>query len=403
MRTKNSNSQASDVIVKMIENADSYEGIASLFREFMSAFMKKERDFYLEEHSDDKANGFYERALASAAGNLELLTPRVRSGLFRSFLLPEPWKRQDLSYDNLLISLLLQSYSPGKIRALLQELNLPYSPDQIDELRDELYAKAVEFKNRQLPADTFALFIDAYHTDAKDEDTGRVHKTVIYTVIGVGLDGKKTVYGYFDFKGSESKEEWLHILNTIIARGLKRVMLIASDDFTGLSDAISVLFPKSDHQLCFVHFLRNAKRNMSKDDAATFTDEIQAIKHTKSFEDAVDTFSQICDKFYKKYPAYIDHIRKNKERYFQFLKYPKLIRKHIYTTNIVENFNGKLETLRVNSGGYFQSSKTIDVAVFVLISRLLKNKWKKPIPAFQACKYEIEQSFNAKFAHLYIK
>jgi transposase-like protein len=56
----------------------------------------------------------------------------------------------------------------------------------------------------------------------------------------------------------------------MIHRGLKKVMVVVSDDFTGLQQAVESLFPGADHQLCFVHLQRNVKRNMSKTDSKTF-------------------------------------------------------------------------------------------------------------------------------------
>ncbi len=45
-------------------------------------------------------------------------------------------------------------------------------------------------------------------------------------------------------------------------RGVRRPLLIVSDDFPGLEDAICQVFPLTDHQLCFVHLQRNIRRNM---------------------------------------------------------------------------------------------------------------------------------------------
>ena len=86
-----------------------------------------------------------------------------------------------------------------------------------------------------------------------------------------------------------------------------------------------------------------------------------------------------------------------KELYLSFLKYPEPVRRHIYTTNIVENLNSRLEMLRLNCGGYFQSIKTTEVAIFVTIDRISKGKWKKPMPAVKEVTYELRQMFNSKF------
>lgn len=49
---------------------------------------------------------------------------------------------------------------------------------------------------------------------------------------------------------------------------------------------------------------------------------------------------------------------------------------HIYTTNIVENLNSSLELVGTNTGGYFQSIKTTESAIYVTISKIKKKMAK---------------------------
>ena len=49
----------------------------------MNKMIKEERRLFLENYSDDKGNGYYERDLLTAYGEIEdLEVPRVRSGKF---------------------------------------------------------------------------------------------------------------------------------------------------------------------------------------------------------------------------------------------------------------------------------------------------------------------------------
>ena len=102
---------------------------------------------------------------------------------------------------------------------------------------------------------------------------------------------------------AESKEDWLQILNDLIKRGLKRVMVIVSDDFPGLTQAIKALFPDTDHQLCFVHMQRNVKKNMSKQDAKQFYEELTLIKRLDDYDRAVLKFEELCKTYENKSPA----------------------------------------------------------------------------------------------------
>lgn len=380
-----------------LSEIDNINGLKEVVSHLLEILMQKEREFHLSYDEDNKGNGYYDRNLACLFGNLNLQIPRDRKGNFRPSILPEPYAKADSSFNELVLNLILNSYSPNKIKSLLKSLNLPYSPEQIEELKEDLYKNAREISTKQLPDNVFALFIDAYHTSVKDDDTNQVKKAVIYSIMGIDMSGRKDLYGYYILEGNENREDWLVILNNLIQRGLKRVLLIASDDFSGLDKAIETLFPNSDHQLCFVHLQRNVKRNMSKTDASQFNKKLSSIRLLNDFDKALAQFEQLCEEYKNKYPTFINYILSKKDHYFNFIKYPEEIRKHIYTTNSVENLNSRLEHLRINSGGYFQSTKTAEVSIYVIINKLIKGKWRKPLPAFIACQYEINQMFNLRF------
>nr|WP_232178550.1 transposase [Sulfurihydrogenibium yellowstonense] len=73
------------------------------------------------------------------------------------------------------------------------------------------------------------------------------------------------MFGFYTFFSSENKADWIKVFNDLIDRGLKRIMLIVSDDFPSISKAIETLFPYTNHQLCLVvHLQRNVKSQMGK-------------------------------------------------------------------------------------------------------------------------------------------
>jgi putative transposase len=386
-----------DKVLDEISKIDSREGIKTIAALLLNELMKKEREIYLRESIDNKANGYYERQLACFLGNLGISVPRDRKSEFRPAILPSEWQKADESFQEFILNLVLQSYSPNKIKALLQSMNLPYSAEQIEEIKEDLYNKAKEIRTRELPSDMFALFIDAYHTQIKDEEVNRIKKSVVYNIVGIDMEGRKSLVSYYIYFGSESKEDWLQILNDLIKRGLKRVMVIVSDDFPGLTQAIGNLFPQTDHQLCFLHMQRNIKKNMSKQDAKQFYEELSLIKKINDYEKAIVKFEDLCKSYEKKYPSYIKGLLNKKDNYFNYKKYPEQVRKYIYTTNVVENINSRIELIRANTGGYFQSIKTAEVAIYVTVSRIEKNKWKEPLPLVKSALYELKQIFVKKF------
>jgi len=89
--------------------------------------MLSERDVCLEKEDKDKGNGIYDRTLATSISKLELSVPRTRNGNFRPKVLPEPYKRVNKSYTDLLMSLVINGYSEFSLLNTLKNFNLPYS------------------------------------------------------------------------------------------------------------------------------------------------------------------------------------------------------------------------------------------------------------------------------------
>lgn len=79
--------------------------LKKLLEDLLDWFMLSERQIYLLNNENDKGNGFYDRKLATPMGNLDISVPRTRTGDFRPYILPEPYKRVDNSYTDFLMSL----------------------------------------------------------------------------------------------------------------------------------------------------------------------------------------------------------------------------------------------------------------------------------------------------------
>jgi hypothetical protein len=99
-------------------------------------------------------------------------------------------------------------------------------------------------------------------------------------VVGLGRDGKKRVLACLSKSGRENLEDWKLVLRSLLERGLRRVLIIVQDDFSGLLPLTKGLFPTADVQLCVVHMQRNAKNHLSKNDSAEFQQRWRALRDT---------------------------------------------------------------------------------------------------------------------------
>src|SRR5215831_8151052 len=119
------------------------------------------------------------------------------------------------------------------------------------------FMEELELRNtRPLDPDCLALFFDGKYVEVRDGD--RLKPTCIYLVIGLGRDGKKRVLACLAKSGRENLEDWKLILRSLLERGLRRVLIVVHDDFSGLLPITRSLFPGADVQLCVVHMQRNA-------------------------------------------------------------------------------------------------------------------------------------------------
>ncbi|MEM1673210.1 MAG: transposase [Archaeoglobaceae archaeon] len=263
--TQNYHDIASEIAAKFepLISKGQYPSLATLVEEIFNFLMLKERDFFLSQHQDEQSNGFYSRTLNTYFGKLKLKIPRIRSGnSFRPALLPPRWKRFNKEYEEFVLACLANGYSKAKIKSILDQLKIPFSSSVLENLLGLLVEKLEYFKKRHIPDKLFALFIDAYHTEIKEDN--RLQKVSVFTALGIDLDGYKHILGYWIMTGGETIGFWQEVFQDLLSRGLSKVLIIVTDDFPGLSSLISKLFPLSDHQLCLLHFYRNLKRKLIK-------------------------------------------------------------------------------------------------------------------------------------------
>ncbi|MGC9073804.1 MAG: IS256 family transposase, partial [Caldisericum sp.] len=250
------------------------------------------------------------------------------------------------------------------------------------------------YKTSNLPNKMFAVFIDAYHAKMRDDKMKDIH---IITALGIDLEGNKSILGFWVNDGSESKGIWSDIFQDLINGGLKEVVLFVTDDFPGVKEIISKLYPLADHQLCWVHFTRNLRRHLSKAEYAEIKEDLYMAKNSKNEKDGEKHIEDLCNKIKVKHKDLAERIEERKDNYLAFLKYPEGVRKHIYTTNAIESINAGLEYIRHELGGYFPSRNALETNYFIQIENLNDGWQRRPVPALKASTYELRQIYTMKY------
>ncbi len=355
-----------------------------------------ERKAYLERLLEDKPNGFYDRSLQLGTMPLEVRVPRTRSGDFRPASLPALYQRgYSDETQSLLLSLLSSGRSLHAVKDALQKMGLSTSPQELEAVATGLIEELDLRNSRPLDPDLLVLFLDGKYVEFRDQD--RLRPACIYVVVGLRRDGKKQVLTCLPRAGRENLEDWKFVLRSLLERGLRRVLLLVQDAFSGLLPITQSLFPNTDIQLCTVHMQRNAKTHLSKVDAAEFQQRWRVIKSSGNQEVAHQQFEQLCDRFAKNSPAFVAELRKKRLHYLAFLNYPETIRRSLSTTNVVEAINGQLEIMRRNSGGYFHSESILKLKLGLAISSREQGKWKSMARNVACVLHQFNAMFQSRF------
>ena len=173
-------------------------------------------------------------------------------------------------------------------------------------------------------------------------------------------------------------------------RGISDILIACTDNLTGMSDSISAVFPKTQHQLCIVHQIRNSLKYVSYKDRKVLAADLKPIYTAVNEEQAHAALESFEEKWSKQYPHIAKSWYTNWENLVIFLEYPNEIRKVIYTTNAIESVNSQFRKVTKNKR-VFPNDESVFKTLYLSIDYITK-KWTMPI-----------RDWNAAIAHFMIK
>ncbi|MGH9318334.1 MAG: IS256 family transposase [Vicinamibacteria bacterium] len=370
--------------------------VRELLGMLISVAGQSERRHYLGEAAGDKGNGTYGRSVNVGSIPVDIRVPRSRTGDFRPSSIPPPYARgYSDEMQALLLGVLSSARSVNAAKTALQKMGLSACSEDLDAVASGFVEELELVNSRPIDPDLLAIFLDGKYVEVKQDE--RLRPACIYVVIGLHRDGKKKVLGCFTKHGRENLEVWKTVLRSLVERGLRRVLIIVHDDFSGLLGLTRGMFPNSDVQLCTVHMLRNAKTHLSKDDSAEFTKRFRSIKNSWDAEVGATHFEELCQRFEKSAPTFVKELREKRNHYLFFLNYPDGVRRTLSTTNAVEAVNNQLEILRRNSGGYFHSEETAKLKLGIAVTSLESGRWRRVAANVTAALDQFNAMFEARF------
>ena len=333
--------------------ADVQEMLKDLLGDTLQGMLEAEMDEklgyakydYRNKETDDSRNGYSKKTVTSSLGEIDLDIPRDRKGEFE----PQAVKKNQTDISNI-EDQVLSMYAKGMTtRDISEHLASVYgvdaSAEMISHMTDRILPVAKEWQNRPLERKYAIVFMDAVHFHVRQDN--QTVKKAVYVAIGTRLNGQREVLGMW-IGGNESAKYWLGVLNEIKNRGVEDIMIVSVDGLTGFGDAIGAVYPKAEIQRCIVHQIRYSTKFISYKDIKPFMKELKEVYQAATEEAALEALESLEENWGKKYPTSVASWRNNWAQLSTYFKYPAEIRKLIYTTNSIENFNRQLRKVTKN-------------------------------------------------------
>ena len=345
-------------------------------------------DRYQHSDSPNARNGTNKKNLITESGVLEIDVPRDRSGEFEPELIPKRVTRID-GLDEKIISLYAKGMSVTDIQIQLQELygGAEISTGLISKITNEVIEEVKAWQSRPLEEVYPIVFFDCIVVKVRQDK--RIINKSVYVSLGIDKHGIKDVLGLW-ISENEGARFWLNNLTEMKNRGLRDILIACTDNLTGMSDAIAAVFPKTEHQLCIVHQIRNSLQYVSYKHRKSVVADLKPIYTASTEDEAMTALEAFTEKWDGQYPHISKSWYTNWDNLVIFLQYPAEIRRVIYTTNAIESLNSQLRKVTKNKR-IFPSDDAVFKTLFLAIEYICK-KWTMPI-----------RNWNEAMAHFMIK
>ena len=360
--------------------ADIQEALKDLLGGTIKEMMEAEMDDHLgyekseRSDSDDYRNGYKPKRVTTSYGSMEIDVPQDRKSTFEPKVVKK--RQKDISeIDQKIISMYAKGMTTRQISDTLMDIyGFEASEGFISDVTDKLLPQIEEWQKRPLNDIYPVIFIDAIHYSVRDNNV--IRKMAAYVILGINCEGRKEVLT-IQIGDNESSKYWLSVLNELINRGVKDILILCADGLTGIKEAIAAAFPNTEYQRCIVHQVRNTLKYVADKDRKAFATDLKKIYNAPSEKEGWEALDDVTEKWEEKYPRAMKRGYDNWDVICPIFKFSSDVRKVIYTTNAIESLNSTYRKLN-RQRSVFPSDTALLKALYLSTFEATK-KWTMPV------------------------
>lgn len=326
--------------------------------------------------TDNSRNGHSKKSVKSQFGNIDLAIPRDVNGEFDPVLVKKNERTISSELEDMIVSLFACGMSTRDIESQMRRVyGLEVSAEMVTRITDKILPLAKEWQNRELSPLYPIIFLDGIVFSVRQD--GLVVKKTAYVVFAINTEGRKEIPGIW-IGEAESSKFWMTILSDLKNRGVRDILIASVDGLSGFEEAIKASFPRTEIQRCIVHQIRNSTRFVNYKDRKAFCDDMKEIYTAPNEEAGLLALDRFEDKWGSKYLYAIKSWRVNWQCLSTFFKYPPEIRRLIYTTNPIENFNRGIRKITKTKSSFPTDDSLFKILYLIVMDT--SEKWTMPIP-----------------------
>lgn len=359
------------------------DALVASFKDFIQEALEAEMDNELgyskydwkNKEKNNSRNGHSKKRVKSRFGELDLNIPRDTNGEFKPEIVKKHERRVNPSIEDRILSMYAKGMSNRDIN---REMNGIYginlSAEMVSRITDKVIPLAKEWQNRPLDEVYPIVFLDGIVFKVRQD--GQVIKKTTYIIYGINLDGMKEVLGIW-IGEAESAKFWMKVLVDIKNRGVKDIFIASIDGLKGFEEAIISVFPDVEVQQCIVHQIRTSTKFVNYKDRKQFCASMKGIYTAVNEEAGLQALDKFDNAWGKKYPYAVKSWRENWKTLATFFKYPEEIRKIIYTTNHIENYNRTIRKVTKTKSSFPTDDSLLKLLYLIIMDNT--KKWTRQI------------------------
>jgi len=332
-------------------------------------------------NSGNSRNGYGKKVISSDYGDCEIAVPRDRNGEFEPKVIEKRQTRTD-EIEQKIMAMYAKGMSQRDIEDTLRDIyGSDISQGMISKITDRILPEVNEWQNRPLDKIYPVIFFDGIVFNSRKDN--KIITKCVYSVLGINMEGQKEILGMW-ISENESASFYASICADLRNRGVTDIFIAlcywqrnATDNLTGLNEAIKSIFPKTKNQLCIVHQIRNSCKFVPYKDRKSVCADLKKIYGAVNLDDAEFAKEEFREKWDNKYPNILKSWDKNWAELTAFFEYPQEIRRIIYTTNTVEAYHRMVRKF-TKSKAIFPTDDSIRKVVYMSVQEISK-KWTMPV------------------------